>query len=79
MPDLPDRICYECVFLEYNEAMPRYSELTPGDSAELRCQKGHWYIITEYAPDMSELAKNIRLADTCADFKPARWARELKK
>lgn len=77
---MTDRICYECKHCFWISSTRAYSDLTPGDPGEMGCDKKHWreYIQDGSTLELSDLAKNILLAETCADFSAAPWAREKK-
>jgi len=61
------RLCLECMNLAFINAMPNYSEYTPGHGMELRCTKSRWDLDT-YKDDRVKMQNYLETARTCADF-----------
>jgi hypothetical protein len=61
------RVCWSCKHFCFDGGSPGYSEYTPGDDAELKCEAG------EYDKDMQDMSQEdleatLKTAETCAKF-----------
>lgn len=61
------RFCWECEHVYYSAATPSYSEVTPGGSMSLSCEKDYWNF-DQYDDSVGQLGNKLRTAETCADF-----------
>ena len=71
------RICLFCERFRVWPGSPGYSEVTPGEDAEIHCEKGHWRIrlYSDYANDYR---RKLSTAKTCPDWTPCQLLQEQR-
>lgn len=65
-PD-PMRLCLDCLNCTYINAMPNYSEWTPGHGVEFRCNKGKWEF-DAFETRRETFKSFLETARDCSDF-----------
>lgn len=64
----PDRkLCVLCKRFDFDGGWPHYSDLTPGSSASMSCDKGMWKEDMDYMT-ATEYRRLMLTAETCAHF-----------
>lgn len=58
--------CLCCVYLEFNEESPDYSEYTPGESSSICCKKN--IFDTMYSPDGEDMHELQTIGLNCDVF-----------
>lgn len=64
------KLCCFCVHFNLDMGHPPYSELTPGDDAEINCTLGKWEM--RNSNGAITYRRYIIMAQKCKDFKPAK-------
>lgn len=73
MSDLTRKHCLKCAHLSCAWEGPAYSDVTPGDPAELSCRKAHWGFNSDTndafnARDKRVLFEHMESASDCPDY-----------
>jgi hypothetical protein len=61
------RLCLDCLHCYMMNAMPTYSEWTPGQGLTFRCTKSRWNF-DEYKTTKDRLKSIFEMARSCPDF-----------
>lgn len=61
------RTCIECTQWNFDTGCSDYSDVTPGESWSMWCQKDHYHI-GGLITDQEDLRDALRTAENCKDF-----------
>lgn len=61
------RLCLDCKHFWLDNAMPNYSEYTPGHGMSFECEKHKWKF-DHYADDKAKMKGVLETARECHDF-----------
>ena len=61
------KLCWFCKHFYWSNAIPNYSEWTPGSDFEMSCGKGHWSF-DAFKTSQQKFQQMIETAKTCSDF-----------
>ena len=64
-----ERLCWDCQHVYWKPASPGYSDLTPGSSLDISCNKHHW-ALDAYGDTLADFRRYLLMAGTCPDFEP---------
>ena len=64
-----NKLCWFCEHFYYSQGTPDYSDLTPGSSFSMSCEKQHWNF-DPYETSQEEFGKMLSSARDCPDFVP---------
>jgi len=60
--------CLDCKFCVFDSGCPAYSEYTPGESAEFKCEMGHWDVSDKMNVGKDKIVGFLNKGSTCKDF-----------
>ncbi len=61
-----ERLCLWCPHFLLDTGRPPWSDVTPGDEADIRCLKGHWRL--DHRDGAQTFRLHIQKAKTCDDY-----------
>ena len=79
------KLCCFCNNFHLSFETEDYSEVTPGENAEIGCTLGYWTMGNSYITDlvsqhpMEEYRRNIHKAINCDNFDPVKEMNPIKK
>ena len=62
-----EKLCFWCKHFWIGDAIPDYSEYTPGSNFSMNCSKAHWVFDAELETEES-FREKLLTALTCGDY-----------